>query len=66
MYTYSVSGYDDNNKVRFNFFRSHVACFSFQRFSPCSRRNIKAVLEAKAHLCFQGKNATKIFELLSE
>ncbi|XP_019874693.1 ADAM 17-like protease isoform X2 [Aethina tumida] len=36
MYTYSVSGYDVNNK----------------RFSPCSLRSIKKVLEAKSDKCF--------------
>ncbi|RWS05400.1 hypothetical protein B4U79_02466 [Dinothrombium tinctorium] len=36
MYTFSVSGYDLNNK----------------KFSPCSRRSIKAVLRAKAAECF--------------
>jgi len=36
MYTYSVSGYDVNNK----------------RFSPCSLRSIRAVLLAKAGRCF--------------
>ncbi|KFD65242.1 hypothetical protein M514_11890 [Trichuris suis] len=36
MFTYSVSGYDQNNKI----------------FSPCSRRSIKAVLQAKSQLCF--------------
>uniref|UniRef100_A0A5S6QVI5 Disintegrin domain-containing protein n=1 Tax=Trichuris muris TaxID=70415 RepID=A0A5S6QVI5_TRIMR len=36
MFTYSVSGYDLNNKI----------------FSPCSRRSIKAVLQAKSQLCF--------------
>lgn len=36
MYTYSVSGYDPNNK----------------RFSPCSIRSIRAVLLAKASRCF--------------
>ncbi|XP_045483006.1 ADAM 17-like protease [Harmonia axyridis] len=36
MYSYSVSGYDKNNK----------------EFSPCSIRSIRKVLEAKSHLCF--------------
>ncbi|XP_075552567.1 ADAM 17-like protease Tace [Dermacentor variabilis] len=36
MYTYSVSGYDPNNK----------------KFSPCSVRSIRAVLLAKASKCF--------------
>ncbi|XP_037079638.1 ADAM 17-like protease [Pollicipes pollicipes] len=36
MYTYSVSGYDLNNK----------------RFSPCSLRSIRAVLVAKSSRCF--------------
>ncbi|XP_063974850.1 ADAM 17-like protease isoform X1 [Diachasmimorpha longicaudata] len=36
MYTYSVSGYDVNNK----------------RFSPCSLRSIKKVLQAKSGRCF--------------
>ncbi|KZS20319.1 ADAM 17 Protease [Daphnia magna] len=36
MYTYSVSGYDVNNK----------------KFSPCSLRSIRAVLLAKAGRCF--------------
>ncbi|XP_023216169.1 ADAM 17-like protease isoform X2 [Centruroides sculpturatus] len=36
MYTYSVSGYDPNNK----------------KFSPCSIRSIRAVLLAKANKCF--------------
>ncbi|KAK2708701.1 ADAM 17-like protease [Artemia franciscana] len=36
MYTYSVSGYDINNK----------------KFSPCSLRSIRAVLLAKASRCF--------------
>ncbi len=36
MYTYSVSGFDENNK----------------RFSPCSLRSIRAVLLAKAGRCF--------------
>ncbi|XP_066152837.1 ADAM 17-like protease isoform X1 [Euwallacea fornicatus] len=36
MYTYSVSGYDVNNK----------------RFSPCSLRSIKKVLLAKSEKCF--------------
>lgn len=36
MYTYSVSGYDVNNK----------------RFSPCSLRSIRAVLLAKSSRCF--------------
>ncbi|KAL1464303.1 hypothetical protein WDU94_003964 [Cyamophila willieti] len=36
MYTYSVSGYDVNNK----------------RFSPCSLRSIRKVLEAKSGKCF--------------
>uniref|UniRef100_T1J977 ADAM 17-like protease n=1 Tax=Strigamia maritima TaxID=126957 RepID=T1J977_STRMM len=37
MYTYSVSGYDNNNK----------------KFSPCSLRSIRAVLLAKSHKCFK-------------
>ncbi|KAL1123060.1 hypothetical protein AAG570_002148, partial [Ranatra chinensis] len=36
MYTYSVSGYDVNNK----------------RFSPCSLRSIRKVLQAKSGRCF--------------
>ncbi|XP_019760569.1 ADAM 17-like protease isoform X2 [Dendroctonus ponderosae] len=36
MYTYSVSGYDVNNK----------------RFSPCSLRSIRKVLQAKSEKCF--------------
>lgn len=36
MYTYSVSGYDINNK----------------RFSPCSLRSIRKVLQAKSGRCF--------------
>ncbi|KAF2901050.1 hypothetical protein ILUMI_05106 [Ignelater luminosus] len=36
MYTYSVSGYDVNNK----------------RFSPCSLRSIRKVLQAKSGKCF--------------
>ncbi|XP_060873090.1 ADAM 17-like protease isoform X1 [Metopolophium dirhodum] len=36
MYTYSVSGYDINNK----------------RFSPCSLRSIRKVLQAKSARCF--------------
>ncbi|KAF5295964.1 hypothetical protein FQA39_LY12736 [Lamprigera yunnana] len=36
MYTYSVSGYDVNNK----------------RFSPCSLRSIRKVLQAKSERCF--------------
>ncbi|GFU62880.1 ADAM 17-like protease [Trichonephila clavipes] len=36
MYTYSVSGYDPNNK----------------KFSPCSIRSVRAVLLAKASKCF--------------
>lgn len=36
MYTYSVSGYDVNNK----------------KFSPCSLRSIKKVLQAKSGRCF--------------
>ncbi|XP_050314434.1 ADAM 17-like protease isoform X2 [Anthonomus grandis grandis] len=36
MYTYSVSGYDVNNK----------------RFSPCSLRSIRKVLQAKSDKCF--------------
>nr|AMO02512.1 ADAM 17-like protein [Tityus serrulatus] len=36
MYTYSVNGYDPNNK----------------KFSPCSIRSIRAVLLAKANKCF--------------
>ncbi|XP_021932803.1 ADAM 17-like protease isoform X2 [Zootermopsis nevadensis] len=36
MYTYSVSGYDINNK----------------RFSPCSLRSIRKVLQAKSNRCF--------------
>ncbi|XP_050436279.1 ADAM 17-like protease isoform X2 [Adelges cooleyi] len=36
MYTYSVSGYDINNK----------------RFSPCSLRSIRKVLQAKSERCF--------------
>lgn len=37
MYTYSVSGYDANNK----------------HFSPCSLRSIRAVLKEKSHKCFK-------------
>jgi disintegrin and metalloproteinase domain-containing protein 17 len=36
MYTYSVSGYDTNNKL----------------FSPCSQRSMGAVLRAKSNKCF--------------
>ena len=36
MYTYSVSGYDVNNK----------------KFSPCSQKSIKKVLQAKSSQCF--------------
>ncbi|KRY57565.1 ADAM 17-like protease [Trichinella britovi] len=36
MFTYSVSGYDQNNKI----------------FSPCSKRSIKRVLQAKSSICF--------------
>lgn len=57
MYTYSVSGYDVNNKVTQH--NSYIQCnknyllFSFhQKFSPCSLRSIRAVLLAKAGRCF--------------
>ncbi|CAG2123457.1 unnamed protein product, partial [Medioppia subpectinata] len=36
MYTYSVSGYEENNRF----------------FSPCSKRSIRAVLVAKSGRCF--------------
>ncbi|KAI0243260.1 ADAM 17-like protease [Lamellibrachia satsuma] len=39
MYTYSVSGYDPNNKV----------------FSPCSKRAMGAVLASKSSICFKEK-----------
>uniref|UniRef100_A0A915L700 Disintegrin domain-containing protein n=1 Tax=Romanomermis culicivorax TaxID=13658 RepID=A0A915L700_ROMCU len=37
MNTFSVSGYDENNK----------------RFSPCSLRSVKAVLQSKSDMCFE-------------
>ncbi|CAH1772916.1 unnamed protein product [Owenia fusiformis] len=41
MYAYSVSGYDTNNKY----------------FSPCSKRFVSSVLEAKSDFCFTQKAA---------
>ncbi|ELU11171.1 hypothetical protein CAPTEDRAFT_224264 [Capitella teleta] len=41
MYTYSVSGYEPNNKL----------------FSPCSRRSIGAVLLTKSKSCFSEKSS---------
>lgn len=66
MYTYSVSGYDPNNKVPFHII-SHIfsnICllntkvgffFLVQKFSPCSIRSVRAVLLAKASKCFSSK-----------
>ncbi|OQR76641.1 ADAM 17 protease-like [Tropilaelaps mercedesae] len=50
MYTYSVSGYDVNNK----------------RFSPCSVRSIRAVLLAKAGKCFSKPEESFCGNLLVE
>ncbi|XP_018497623.1 ADAM 17-like protease [Galendromus occidentalis] len=50
MYTYSVSGYDANNK----------------RFSPCSVRSIRAVLLAKAGKCFSKPEESFCGNLLVE
>ncbi|KAG1652431.1 ADAM 17-like protease [Nymphon striatum] len=50
MYTYSVSGYDKNNK----------------KFSPCSLRSIRAVLLAKASKCFSEPEESFCGNLLIE
>lgn len=56
MYTYSVSGYDVNNKVKvaptFSAPETLTTLLLFQRFSPCSLRSIKKVLQAKSGRCF--------------
>lgn len=59
MYTYSVSGYDVNNKVtslsqmrRKKPLADTESLVSFQKFSPCSLRSIRKVLQAKSGRCF--------------
>ena len=58
MYTYSVSGYDVNNKVsclKMLLLDDNVTqklLIYCQKFSPCSLRSIRAVLLAKAGRCF--------------
>lgn len=56
MYTYSVSGYDVNNKVGKNwefFDHLYIKLSNIpQKFSPCSLRSIRKVLQAKSGKCF--------------
>lgn len=54
MYTYSVSGYDVNNKVKIKLLALILSSLitKFQRFSPCSLRSIRKVLQAKSGRCF--------------
>lgn len=56
MYTYSVTGYDDNNRVSlkqlFAIRCRHIFASSLQFFSPCSKRSIRKVLLHKSTKCF--------------